>query len=107
MQWVQAKLVVVVEILVTQRNPKESLSDQAIEPMFHEPLIPTICETPGQSPDQSHAALHLTQHQAATVTADITTREIGGYFASTNVLKSERLLRTVCHSEVPCMMFSN
>src|SRR3989337_1849456 len=94
-----AQRVVIVQILIAERQTIKSLPDHAQQIVFTARLAARIVQDAGHRRAQSQALVGLLQQQYAAVAGDRTTVEIGLNFAPSSHWKLERRLRTVCHGE--------
>jgi hypothetical protein len=69
--------VVIVEILVAQRQAAEPLAQQLGKRVIAVARVAPVREGLGQRARQAQAAIHLAQQQRASVTGEIAARKIG------------------------------
>ena len=55
------KLIVIVQVLISQAEPVDALPQQLLHRVFDQPLVPVIGETLRQSGDQIRPLFHLSQ----------------------------------------------
>ena len=95
-QRVATQVVVIVEILIPQRQPVEPLSDQLLHRVLDQPRVAMIREAIRELLDDPNPLLHLAQQQAATVRGDRSTVEPPHNLTLKMMVKREGLLVTLC-----------
>ena len=95
-QRVAAQLVVIIEVLVPQRQPGEALRQELGELVIHKTRVALIVETLGQCARHAQAVIDLTQQQRAAVGGEGAARKISNHLARTEGLKEPWLVLTVC-----------
>ena len=99
---VLAQLVMIVEVLVTQRQSENPLRQQGFEPVFDVDRVAPVIEALREPPYQPEAAIHLSQQKRARIGGDVAAIETGHHRAPFNRFKSEKLRATVRpHRGVP------
>ena len=96
-QRVRAQLIVIVEVLITQRQPVDALADQLSHAVFDLRGLPIIVETVGEFPHDAGALFELAQQHRAAVGADRAAIETGHHLAAAMFGKGEAGLGTLCH----------
>ena len=86
----------VIQILLTQRDTIEPLSQKLGQRVIDEAGIAPVVETSRQRAGQNQAVIDLAEQERAAVGGEVAAGEIGDDFAGTEVLKEQRLLGTVC-----------
>jgi hypothetical protein len=76
------------------------LAYQLLYAVFDKLPLTQVGKTPCQCPADSQALIDLPQQQCPAVTAQPAPTEICGHFTPSQALKLEKLLLTLCHSEV-------
>ena len=87
---------VVIELLITQRQPVEPLGQQLREPMIDEAGGARGVETGGQRAGQAQAVIDLAEQEHAGGGGEVAPGKIGDDLAGAEVLKEQRLPGTVC-----------
>ncbi len=95
-QGVEAQILVVVEVLIPQRQAVDPLRDQVSDAVLDAGLVPVIIETPCQPVEDSRALLDRPQQQRPAIRGDVTAVEICSDFPSTWTLEDERPALTLC-----------
>jgi hypothetical protein len=95
-QRIAPQLGVIVEILITQRQPVEPLCEQLADLVLDQILPAPIHKTTRQPSAQSEARIDLAQEQRPAIAAEPATGKICHHFARTEVLKKQRLAETLC-----------
>ena len=90
--------IVVVEVLVTQRQAVEALGQEFRESVVDQTRIAPVAEAAGQLAGQSQAAVHLAQQEHPAVAGERAAGKIGHDFARAQVVKEQRLALTVCRT---------
>ena len=98
-QRIRAQLLVVVQVLVAQRQPVDALRQHLPDRVLHLLLIAPVTEAGGQTPQQVDLAIHLTQQQSPTVRGDLTGGEASFHTTRKMSCKCERFLVTLCHQK--------
>ncbi len=75
-----AQLVMIVEVVIAQRQAENALTDQGLDRVLEQRRIPTVGETGGQAPDQSEAAIQLPQKHGSGIRCDGSDIESGQDF---------------------------
>ena len=96
-QRVRAQLIVIVEILITQRQPVDALGDQLAHAVFDLPGLAVIAEAGGELPHDAAALFGLAQQQRAAVGGDGAAIETGHHLAAAVVGEGEAGWGTLCH----------
>ncbi len=96
-QRVRAQLIVIVEVLITQRQSVDALGDQLAHAVFDLRGLAVIAETVGEFPHDTGALFKLAQQHAAAVGADRAAIETGYHLAARMVGEGEAGLCTLCH----------
>ena len=96
-QRVRAQLIVIVEVLIPQRQPVDALGDQLWHAVFDLRGLPIIVETVGEFPHDAGALFELAQQHRAAVGADRAAIETGHHLAAAMFGKGEAGLGTLCH----------
>ena len=96
-QRVGTQLIVIVEVLVTQRQPVDALGDQLAHAVFDLPGLAMIAETVGELPHDAGALFGLAQQRRAAVGGDRAAVETGHHLAAAVIGKREAGLGTLCH----------
>jgi hypothetical protein len=91
-----AQLVVIIEVLIPQRQAEDPLPYQCLDLMFDVARIAPVAEASGEPTHQPEAAIHLAQQQAARVRRDVATVKAGHNRSSINRFKFEQLRGTLC-----------
>ena len=89
----------VVEVLVTQRESKHALRDQAVERVFDRAGIAKILETGGSTGNDAEAPVDLAQQQRAAIGTDLPAVESGLDTAPADTVEIENRLCTLCHDK--------
>jgi hypothetical protein len=93
---VMTQFVVVVQILVAERQGEDALPDQRLDPMFDQARVAPVEEASGEAAHQVEAAIELPQQKRAGIRGDrpaIETRDHGTAFDG---FKLEQLPGTLC-----------
>jgi len=102
------QLVVVVEILVAERQPEDPLADQRLDRMLDRLRYPRIAEASGELPDDPGRPARLPKQQCAGIGADHAAVEFAHHFATVDGSKLERILDTLCrHRGSPSHQFKS
>ena len=96
-QRVRAQLIVIVEVLITQRQPVDALGDQLAHAVFNLRGLPIIAETVGELAHDAGALFELAQQHRAAVGADRAAIETGHHLAARMVGEGEAGWGTLCH----------
>ena len=105
--------VMVVEVLVSQGQPRDALRHQRVQGMLHKTRIAPVREAGGHPVEQTHGSVDLAQQQAARVGGDRPAIERGRHLPTPAPLKSERNGSTLCWHRssvvvtVKCMRYIN
>jgi hypothetical protein len=102
-QRIVTQLIVIVQILVTERQPHYPLTDQRAYRVFHHSRTPVVPKTSRELGEQTGAPVNLPQQQSAPVRAQLSAIKLGHYFASANRLETHLNLVTLClsHAAAP------
>jgi hypothetical protein len=95
-QRIVSQPVMVVEIFVAQRQPKNPLGDQVLDGMLDPLGIAVIGETSGKSPDDRHFLLDFSQQQSPRVGRDGPAIESSTNFPLRQGLKIKSIRVTLC-----------
>ena len=90
------QMVVIVEILIAQRQAKHPLTDQRADLVFDQVGIPMILEAAGKPIDQPDHSIRRAQQQAAGVRRDHPAIERRFDTATFNGCKAEQIRDTLC-----------
>ena len=93
---VLAQLIVIVEVLVAERQTEDALSDQRVNLMLNIAGIAPIDEAVGEATYQSEATVDLSQQQRTCIRSDTSAVEPGYHRTPLNRFKFEQLRRTFC-----------
>jgi hypothetical protein len=88
--------VVIVAILVAQRQGAEPLGKQLGQPVVAVARVTPVGEGFRQRARQAEAAINLAQQQRAAVAGEVAAGKISDDLAGAEVLKEQRLMVTVC-----------
>jgi len=86
----------IIEILVAQRQPVDALRQQLLRRVINETPVTPVRKTPSQCLGHTKARVDLPKQQHPAITRQRTTGKIGHHFSRTEVLKLERSLLTLC-----------
>ena len=101
-QRIVAQLVMVVEILITQRDSEYPLTNQGHDLVLDEILTPFVVKAPGKPIHHLDRAIRRAQKQRSRIRHDRTRIERRYHLASFNGFKSEKIWGTLCrHRGVP------
>jgi hypothetical protein len=89
--------VVVVEVLVTQRQPVDALAQQIGHRVGDEARIAPILENPGQRRGQPHSAIRLPQEHYPTIAGNIAAGKTRLNFSAIKAWKTKVCLCTLWH----------
>ena len=106
-QWVGAQLIVIVEILITERQPVDALGNQLAHAVFDLRGLTMVAEAGGELPHDARALFELAQQQGAAVGGDRAAIETGHHLAAAMAGKAEAGLGTLCHGEGRFLVGSN
>ena len=95
-QRVAAQFVVIVEVLVTQRQRVHALRQQRAHVMLDARRVAVIDETPGQPFRQPDALVHFAKQQTAAVGTHVPTVEAARYPAPSKRVKIKLIVATLC-----------
>ncbi len=98
-QRVRAQLIVIVEVLLTQRQPVDTLGDKLPHAVFDLLGLAVIAEASGELPHDACALFGLAQQHGAAVGGDRAAIETGHHLAAAVVGEGEAGLSTLCHGE--------
>ena len=88
--------VVIVEVLVAQRQAAEPLGEQVFERVVAVARVAPVGEGLDQRARHAQTAIHLAHQQRAAIAGEIAAGKIRDHLAGAEVLKEERLVVTVC-----------
>ncbi len=91
-----SQAVVVVDVLVSQRQPVDALGDQFGDVVLYPVRVPVIGEAGGQLPQDAGLVRNLPQQQRAGVGCDLAAVETGHHVTSIQGVKIEAFLGTLC-----------
>ena len=89
-------MLVIVEILVAQRQAIDALREQLRDRVIDKPSVPLVRKTARQRARQAQTGVDLLQQQRAAIAGQRAPGKIGHHFPATEVLKLERSLLTLC-----------
>ena len=95
-QRIEAQLVVIIDVFVSQRDGEDALAQHHGEIMLDEALIARIGEATGKFLAEPLRAIHLAQQQRAAITGEVATGEIRLDAPAAELVKIEALLVTPC-----------
>ena len=95
-RWVLAELVVIIEVLIAQRQAEDALPDQCVDLMLDIARIAPIDEAGGKAADQSEALVDLSQQQRSCVRGDVAAIETSHNRTPLDRFKFEQFRRTLC-----------
>ena len=90
------KLVVVVEVFVTQRKPEHALPDQGAHFVLDQMRLPAIAKARGEPINQPDRSVCCPQQQAPTVRGHRTAVERSHNLAPVNRCKAKQIRGTLC-----------
>ena len=96
-QRIGPQLLVVVQVLIAQRQPVNALRQHLREAVRDQKRRAAIHETAGQTPQQVDLAIYFSQQQRPTVTRYLTSREPRLHTTRKMGCKREAFLVTLCH----------
>ena len=91
-----AQLVVIVEVLVAQRQAEDPLPNQRLDLVLDKAGVAPVGEARRKPAHQPKAAIHLAQQQRAGVRGDVAAIEAGHHRAAFYRFKFEQRRRTLC-----------
>jgi len=94
-QRIVTKLVVIVEVLVAERDAEHALTDERGDRVFNEPWIPSVAETSREPSNHIQRPVRSAQKQAARVGRQRPTVEIGHHRPAFDPSKSTRFRATL------------
>ncbi len=94
--WIVAKLIVVVEILIAERNPKHPLAHQRRNLMLDQIRTPCVIKAGGKPIRQLHRVVGRAQQQRAGVRRDRPAVKAGDNLTPFNGCKSKQICATLC-----------
>ena len=103
----RSQMVVVVQVLVPQRQGVDPLGDQFLHGMLDPVRIAVICETVREFTNDSSAPLGLPQQKPAAVRGDPTPIEPRHNVPPAKGVKSKRLSVTLCHRKAATSVSKN
>ena len=83
------QLVVIVEVFVTQGQPKNPLRQQLAHRVIHKHLLAVVAKTLGQVVGQAQLAVHLPQQQDPAIAGEVAAGKIGHHLARAQVVKEQ------------------
>jgi len=95
-QRIAAQRGMIIEILVTQRQPMHALREQLRDAVLDKARLAPVAEARRERAGHSQAVIDLPQQQCAPVAAQMTAGKIRHHFARPKVLKEQGLVFTVC-----------
>jgi len=93
---VATQIIVIVDVLVAQRNPEHPLTHQGRNAMFDQVLPAIIVETPGQPIDQSNHPIRRPQQQSSGIRRDRSPIKTTHNFAASDRSKVKPFCATLC-----------
>jgi hypothetical protein len=91
-----SQLVMVVEVLIAQRNPEHPLTDQRRNAMLDQ-LLTAVVDEAGRKPiDHSDRAVRCPQQERASVRRDRSALKVSNNFATLDGCKFEQFRATLC-----------
>ena len=96
---VLAKLVVVVEVFIAQRQAEDALAQQRLQPVLDQARIAPVGEALGEPADQPKALVQLSQQQRPGVGGDRAAVEPAHHHFAFNRFKGEKPRVTVCRHQ--------
>ena len=93
---IMAQLVMIVEVLVAERNPKHALRNQRLYCMLNIFLPARVPETGGKSSHHANRTIRRTQQQRPRIRTDHPAIEGRYDFATFNSSKSKQICATLC-----------
>jgi hypothetical protein len=93
---IMTQFVMIVEVLIAQRQAEHPLADQGLDAVLEQPRIATGGETGGDPPDQPEAAIQLPQKQPSRIRCDHSAIEPGHHLPALNGFKFEQRRGTLC-----------
>ena len=96
-QRIVAQLLMIVQVLVAQRQPVDALREHLAKLVLDQQRRPPVGETRRHPLQQTDLAIGLTQQQSPAIARYPTRRETGLYAARKMKCKREDLLITLCH----------
>jgi hypothetical protein len=94
-------LVVVVQILIAQRQTVHPLGQHLLDAVLGQPGRAEIGEAAGQAPQEPHPAIHLPEQERAGIRGQRASVKTGQHRAAKMSCKLEAGLSTLCHSKEP------
>jgi hypothetical protein len=98
-QRIRAQLLMIVEVLVTQRQPVDALRQHLGQMVLDQQRRPAVAEAARQSPQQVDLAVHLAQKQSPAVGRHLEGGKPRFHAARKMGCKCERFLVTLCHKK--------
>jgi len=95
-QRIMAQFVVVVQILIAQRDPKHPLADQSRDPVLDQVGAPHVVKARGKPIHHSDRTIRRAQQQRSGIRGDRAGIERRYHFASFNGCKSKQIRATLC-----------
>src|SRR3974390_116708 len=86
----------IVEVFVAQRQPMHPLPQQLFERVVRPAGISPVNKALGQALREAQVPIGLAQQQDSSITGKGSSRKISHHFSSSQILKEQRLVRTVC-----------
>ena len=94
--WVLAQFVMIVEILISQRQAEDALSHQRVDLMLDIAWVAPIDEAVGEATHQPKVSVNLAQQQRPCIGGNVPTIETGHHRTPFNRFKFQQLRRTLC-----------
>jgi len=105
-QWIVAQRVVIVQILVAERQRVGALGNQLLDRVLDERWVAVVGKAARELRDDARGALTLAQQQRAAVGRDRAAVKTGHHFARTKGLELGRFCATVCPHEAVSAVWS-
>ena len=105
-QRVMPQMVVIVEVLVAQRQTEHPLTNQRADFVFDQLGIAMIREALRKPVDQPDRPIRRAQQQSAGIRCDRPAIEPGGHFAASQGLEIERPLVTLCRHRAASLILA-
>ena len=91
-----AQLVVIDDVLIAQRDPKEALTNQGAHRVLDQLGRPAVGKTPGKSLDQPDRPVRRAQQQSAGIRGDLAAVKGGHHRTSLDTCKTQQIRATLC-----------
>src|SRR5207244_5614898 len=95
-QWVMAQMIVIIQILIPERQSERSLPDHRLQRMFDQQRVAVIAEASGELLDDASPPLGLAQQQPSTIRAELPTIELNDHLTPPQRLETELRPVTLC-----------